>query len=1736
MNAFKALENIQKDYERYVFSFQKFRNPTIRDWVLDRVREGTLLWKDPHIVLNRRFEKGDGLQDMASEGLLHEKVLDIFTVEPGDNSSGPVELYKHQSDAVKSILQEEENTIISTGTGSGKSFCFGIPIVSTCLKMRERGQEGIKAIIVYPMNAVANSQYEDFSHRLHGTGLKIALYTGDTETSPEEARKSHLETTGREEPWDCEALSREEIKANPPDILMTNYVMLDLIFSRFDDRALFPPEHQGVLKYLVLDEVHTYTGQRGADVACLIRRVKQHTSTNGKLRCIGTSATVQAGEGEDGAEIVARFAQELFGESFNRESVITEVYEESEVAPATLLSTEPRVTKDLLESFTPTAESAAELLEALTGEKMEDPTPSSLGDILAKQKTFEFLREKLSVSSSSINKLTEEYRKEFRSEASTGDCRREIMAALLVGTVAETGTEKSKSPLLVPKLHIFFSQGRTISSCLTGGGPHLNDRGETECPKCAEEGRKRITFPLNFCRACGQEFYGATKLEDGNIIPRDIDTEEEEGTSIYIYPELHDTEKQPYPEDWYTDGGEIKERVRDSTPMEAEYCSECNKLDPSDNECFGHKRMKVSTIPKPFLFCPSCGVYYDRRIRKEFNKLFTFGSVGRSTATDVLVSSMLSQLPEGERKIIAFSDNRQDTALQASHMNNLQERIHFRRGLYQALLKSGPLEVTGIGSKIFDVFEENKVMPRFSVSESRFISDATAEKAFRDYLRYNVLQDLRSTQHKNQQNLEDVGLLNVSYSGLNQLAADVELWSSITEVASLVLGERKDFFQGLLDIFRKQQAIRHSSINNYRNFENETIDKLNEECLFHIARYGRPNVGYSDTADTQSRRARVLRISTARSRLVLWTKKVLGVDLERAKEITLEVVGILSRPEAGYLVSHHVRRCGDLYMVPAEAIVLKADSGSEHKTCKKCGSVFHFEHTNYCIQPGCEDLERKDFSQNYFRTVYSKNFDEAVRVRVEEHSGQIAGHIRKDIENRFKDPRSPLNAIVCTPTMELGIDIGALSAVYMRNVPPSPSNYAQRSGRAGRKNQPSTILTFCGVGSRRGPHDQYFYKHPDKIISGMITPPRFLLDNRLLITSHLHSLILREIDVRLPSIPQEILDMEAEDYPMFSSLRRDLSERVESSRSRVLISAKETFEEEIALYAWFDEDYLTRTLGMFVDELDEAYDYWRREYKGLERELKRMNLRGRKEGLSKGERLRRGAIEGKLKAMREGGMEFNTYSFLRSQGFLPGYGFPTVYATLSLSDREDEIVRDRFIALREFAPGNTLYFKGTKYNVTRARPRTREEKPVLEPVLVCPRCDYIALGERALSLSACPECGRSFEEEPPNLNAMEFPDMYASKRQRISSDEEERVHLGYDIKLYYQRGASVEEFRVESSESESFFDIVYEHNGTVSKINRGVRRVEQGGQGSGFVFCNACNMWLFGGRADDHTEEGHYSCSRNATAEDVIGGVHLFARGHHDVVTLDIPVPEDVPEGEHESFYLSVKESILQGIQISLNVEEDEVKAITLPDPKEEGRHKIVIFEKAEGGVGVVRAMTDRHRLAEIFNQARIILHEGEKKGCRKACYECLLSYYNQTEHALLDRHYALNFLEGFRTFEIKRKGPPEDRLEELMASCDSDFERDFLRKTVDLGLPLPDESQKVIYDRDGVPIAKPDFFYEPNIAVFVDGAPHRMEHVSRADESKRDKLRALGYAVVSIKSVDEAGDLREHFKDRFLS
>jgi ribosomal protein L37AE/L43A len=494
--------------------------------------------------------------------------------------------------------------------------------------------------------------------------------------------------------------------------------------------------------------------------------------------------------------------------------------------------------------------------------------------------------------------------------------------------------------------------------------------------------------------------------------------------------------------------------------------------------------------------------------------------------------------------------------------------------------------------------------------------------------------------------------------------------------------------------------------------------------------------------------------------------------------------------------------------------------------------------------------------------------------------------------------------------------------------------------------------------------------------------------------------------------------------------------------------------------------------------------------------------------------------------MRSGGRDFYTYQYLRSQGFLPNYGFPRSSVTLTFSSREDDIRREQERSIREFAPGNYVYYAGEKFAVKEARPRTSDVGPLTKHMRVCSECEAVFMGEEAQEMAACTECGNSFEGTHSEPNAMEFPDQRAGPEEYITSDEEERRRRGYEIDRYYHR-EDADAYELESDNINAH--LTYEPNSDIVVVNSGFKDPDK--DLDGFAICDECNQWLTSeDMIDKHTGEDA-NCYANASQDQVKRGVKLYTRGGHDTVTLTTPVPDDVDSERSEEFYVTLKEALFQGMLVAFDMDDGEIETFVKPASEDSGAASIVFYEVSEGGAGALHTLPETHRFRQVVREALTVIHEDTgEEGCNKACYECLMSFYNQYEHHLLDRNLVKSWLESMTGVEIEEVEDTKDRdkYESLLEQCDSGFEKDVLKEVWDEGYELPDEAQHTIYD-DGEPVVKPDFFYEKSgssVAVFVDGPDHEKDYVEKDDEEKRRRLRSMGYRVVVVEDVSEVNEI----------
>jgi ATP-dependent helicase YprA (DUF1998 family) len=304
VDVFDLDRSLITDYERFARSFTHIRSSDIREQVED-LYASRRFWPEPLVSVNPHFEPGPTVDDLMRDGILHPNTAKVFRAQ-----GNAIRLHRHQQEAVAKAAAGQ-SYVVTTGTGSGKSLCFFVPIVDAAVRAHAEGRpRQTRAIIVYPMNALANSQLGELEKFVGQSGL------------PEELRPTFARYTGQEN--DAE---RERIRQLKPDILLTNFVMLELLMTRENARDREVLEGCRGLDFIVLDELPTYRGRQGADVAMLMRRVRDRLCPDKAPICVGTSATMASDEAGSSAAAVANVASRLFGTEIQQDAIVTETLE-----------------------------------------------------------------------------------------------------------------------------------------------------------------------------------------------------------------------------------------------------------------------------------------------------------------------------------------------------------------------------------------------------------------------------------------------------------------------------------------------------------------------------------------------------------------------------------------------------------------------------------------------------------------------------------------------------------------------------------------------------------------------------------------------------------------------------------------------------------------------------------------------------------------------------------------------------------------------------------------------------------------------------------------------------------------------------------------------------------------------------------------------------------------------------------------------------------------------------------------------------------------------------------------------------------------------------------------------------------------------------------------------------------------------------------------------------------------
>lgn len=1752
MNVFDLRDRLVSDYASYTRSFIKIADNRISAKVESELDAGAF-WPEPLLQLNPTFLSGGTIDDLTEKGPLHPECARIFRIDKSDtdHTGKQLLLHTHQRDAILKA-KEGKSYVLTTGTGSGKSLAYIVPIVDHVL--RNGSGRGIQAIVVYPMNALANSQQEE---------LRKFLEKGYTEG---QSPVRFARYTGQEK-----GIEREAIRSNPPDILLTNYMMLELLLTRTEDRELVRASRG--LRYLVFDELHTYRGRQGADVALLIRRCRQAFGGH-DIICIGTSATMAtSGTTDDQKHEVAKVARTLFGIPFDASQVIGETLER---ATPELDLTDEQVVRAIRRTIDSEAtppddyddfcrNPLASWIESTFGVRAENGTSRLIRQIPRRLQGAELEHQRSAAAE--LAELT---------SSNPERCAEVLRRFLLQGANEQMRrSASSRFPIFAFRLHQFFTRGDTVWATLEAEAErHL---------EMAKKGSKpgepdKPLFPLVFCRQCGTAYYRVKATSDDNgrlLSPREERriVDDDGNTDAYLYYSA----STPWPR---VDGTELLNRLpvfmKDTAPNGVERIRPETRGDipepifvsPQGRIVSEGQGMPAALIRRNFLFClePSCGVVYTKNQRSERPKLATLGVDNRSTATTILAIRALIELqserdlkPEA-RKLLSFTDNRQDASLQAGHFNDFAQVALLRSALHKATQAKGNkgLNHGELSRSVFD-----SMQLRFDEyaadSEVRGPARNATYDALRRVIDYYLYRDLQRGWRVTAPNLEDCGLLAFDYDGLRGdegLLGESPLWDTgftvkvdrdaeqfIETPTSLRVCPpelREEILRTLLDVLRRSLAVKVDVLDPQKQLDlvEQTKPRILENTVWYledareliksVVAYPRPKRQQDRTGffvSSYGGYGRYLKRSLAAH--VPPGQNFGRTEVDQAISfllLALKRYGIIEQVRSGR------DRDDPGYQINADALRwLPAD-----------GEIRPIDRTRL-LDAG----EIPPEVNRYFVECYQRFVDLKCVLEAREHTAQVTSEDREEREERFRTGDLPL--LFCSPTMELGVDIAQLNLVNLRNVPPTPANYAQRSGRAGRGGQPALVFTYC---AGRSPHDQYFFREPSKMVAGSVAPPRIDLRNRDLVRSHVNAIWMEVAKPDLGKTLTSVVDLTPVDgklqLPVKDALAKDL--RNPAHRAAALTKANlliASIREELSSTAWFHGDWIRETLDQVERAFDASCERWRSLYRSAvrQRELHHRIIgdHSRPEIERNHSRRLRAQAESQIRLLTEAeGIyegDFYSYRYFAAEGFLPGYNFPRLPLSAFVPGRRqrkgrDEFVsRPRFLAISEFGPRALIYHEGARYRVYKVNLDFGSDDIEATHALVtatmkrCNSCGYAHLEQGNNLAEVCDRCGSPLDAPTRVENLVQLQNVSLKLTQRITCDEEERQRFGYKLVTSYrfpEIGGNLDRKDAEVYSGDTLaLRLSYGDATDLYRINLGWAN-QRGNQQPGFNLDLERGYWSRN-QADEEDRD-------DATAQARLQRVVPYVKDTKNALVMCFEPAHSASE------MASLQAAFRQAIQKHFQLEPRELSSELMPSPQD--RREILFYEASEGGAGVLRQIAeDPAVLPLLARNALAVCHfdpdtleDNGAHTCGKACYECLLDYGNQPYHKDLDRFSIRNLLSELSRSDCRPSGGAGSRAERMAAlrkRCDSQLEKRWLDTVDNFMLRPPSDAQYLIEACS----TKPDFFYrEHNAAIYIDGPPHDEPDQIRVDEVITQRLMEMGYIVIRFHhKADWNGIFRRH-------
>jgi superfamily II DNA or RNA helicase len=1407
--------------------------------------------------VRRRFASGTSLKDLAAQGVIHPDLVKFTDFV----------LYAHQTKALELASGKSRNVIIATGTGSGKTETFLLPIIDSLLKERDAGTltDGIRAIVIYPMNALATDQLDRLETGLQPfPEITFGRFVGPTKSTRKEAQAAR----GVKPFSKNERASREEIVAAPPHILITNYAMLERLLLLPQWKSLFT----GHLKWIVMDEVHSYDGSRALEISMLLRRLKSRTGSPMGVKCIAASATLGDPNSELDAERAAKYASNLFGETFEKSDLIRPEFAEKEAQ--------------------------AELV-----------------DILLPSNTH----------------LLEQYRKE------------------------DFGA-----------FHLFVRNPGGAFICLSSfhpvAHPRIRLQSNRNCDSCHTAGFSSRLIELGACRKCGVEYLIGKKQHTGELVIAD---ESDEGAQFFrmIRADLAD-----WPDADKSLGAteETDEDTEELSPLVPSkyWCSTCAQVNSSSTcRCGQVSGIEIGEPLRPAkngkLKCDNCGSPGER---SPFGPILRPVS-GVDALTSVITTAMYQSLPTeegllgaGNRKLLAFSDNRQDAAYFAPYLKSSYFDILRRRLILAALNK---LEESPYSESPYD------------------LSQITASmKGFEDLIPEHATTKLWSwTWIRGELVTTDIGI-SLADSGLVRFYVPKAKMKKSLEVLRAHGLDENDAFS-LINVIIKT-AMYDGAMELPTGVDPADEVFAPKEKPVYLNRVGA-------TANTK---AWISEVSVGNKRTNI-ISRVFETDRETTAEILTQLWealfedGVFLAPKEG------------IRAVSNSSIVVEKNDGTLYK-CTKCRRFSQWSlpkgmcPTKNCVE-GELEITRIDTS-NHYRNLFESL--EIASLNSKEHTAQWTAEEAEIVQEEFIAGK--VNVLSCSTTFEMGVDIGSIVAVLCRNVPPSPANYVQRAGRAGRRQgDKALIVTFA----RRRSHDIQYVANPLMLIKGAIPVPSLSLENVDLIRRHIFAIALSTFLRNIGFVGTRSDDF-FEEKDGNPSVAREFRTWLDSKPTALIseivgLGLPESVNKRLEIDTWgwvrildeVDQD----GRGAWLAQIEKLYA---EDINGIISTIEAMAI-GKETSADATRRAR-------LLKIMEDLQRRQIVEPLANGGILPKYGFPVDVASLipSFASPQQaskvELSRDLSMAIAEYGPGSQVVAGGhvlTSKGIR--RPANATFGSMMYVSYTCDACGWFwhALAPEGRKSATgqktnCESCSKGLSREnkkffiQPRYGFIAFVDNRSAgmnARPKKASGATSYVSSGSDGDQHWMPVGKV--------------SYAMSHESQLLTIST-----------KEFLFCDTCGFAqpLDQGRVTKHDDpRSGKICKSNFLQSFYLG--HEFKT---DVIQLRFSVAlascacgEIDCLGALESTAAAVLSAAARTLGISNSDLNSSVQSFN------SNLNYINIFDTTPGGIGLTLSISER--LSEILETATRIANECSN--CREdsSCYACLRSYSNQRRHDHLIRSLA---------------------------------------------------------------------------------------------------------------------------------